>query len=127
MKHNVMLTVTNLLSIVLFLFHLTGDIIRGIEPGTTANLGAIPILVVWLVGTLLLAEHWSGKIIILLGSILSAVVPVLHLRGAGVGGAFAQSSGAFVFIWTLFALGVTGTFSIILLARGLWKPRLASR
>jgi hypothetical protein len=62
----------------------------------------------------------------LLGGLLAAVVPVLHMQGPGVGGAFARSSGAFLFIWTLFALGVTGTFSVILSARGLWQLRSGS-
>jgi hypothetical protein len=123
MKPNVMLTVTSLLSIVLFSIHVADDIVRGIEPGTIANLPAVPILVVWLYGTLVLAERRLGQVIILLGALLAAVVPVLHLRGAGVGGAFAKSSGAFLFIWTLFALGVTGTFTVILLAHGLRRPR----
>jgi len=127
MKHSVMLTVTSLLSIILFSIHLTGDIVRGIEPGTTANLPAIPIMVIWLYGTLVLAERRSGHVIMLLGSLLAAAVPVLHVRGAGVGGAFAQSSGAFLFIWTLFALGVTGTFSLILSLHGLWRLRSAQR
>jgi hypothetical protein len=123
MKHNVMSTVTSLLSIVLFSIHLAGDIVRGIEPGTTTNLTAVPILVVWLCGALLLAERRSGYVIMLLGALLAMVVPVLHLRGTGVGGAFARSSGAFLFIWTLFALGVTGAFSGILSVRGLWRLR----
>jgi hypothetical protein len=42
------------------------------------------------------------------------------MKGAGVGGAIAKSSGAFFFIWTLLALGVTALFSVILSARALW-------
>jgi hypothetical protein len=42
------------------------------------------------------------------------------MKGAGVGGAIAKSSGAFFFIWTLLALGVTALFSVILSVRGLW-------
>ena len=42
------------------------------------------------------------------------------MKGAGVGGAIAKSSGAFFFIWTLLALGVTALFSIVLSVRGLW-------
>ena len=38
-----------------------------------------------------------------------------------VGGAIAKSNGAFFFIWTLLALGVTALFSVILSARGLWE------
>ncbi len=37
------------------------------------------------------------------------------MRGAGVGGEIAKSSGGFSFVWTLIALGVTA-FSVILCA-----------
>jgi hypothetical protein len=43
------------------------------------------------------------------------------MKGAGVGGAIAESNGAFFFIWTLLALGVTALFSVMLAARGLWE------
>jgi hypothetical protein len=43
------------------------------------------------------------------------------MKGAGVGGAIAKSNGAFFFIWTLLALGVTALFSVILSVRGLWE------
>nr|QEO74691.1 hypothetical protein [uncultured bacterium] len=123
MKQNAILTICSLLSILLFTFHLADDIVRGIEPGTLQNLTAVPIFVVWLYGTLVLAGRRSGYIIILLASILSLGVPYLHMRGRGVGVAssIAHSSGGFFFIWTLFALGVTALFSVILSAHGLWK------
>jgi len=121
MKHNVMLTIASLLSILFMTFHLTDDIIRGMASGQVSNLFGVLILVVWLYGTLLLAERRSGYVIILLGSLLGLLVPVIHMKGAGVGGAIAKSSGAFFFIWTLLALGVTALFSIILSARGLWE------
>ena len=91
------------------------------EPGTLSNLIAVPILVVWLYGTLVLAGKRSGYVIILVGSLLGLLVPIIHMKGAGVGGAIAKSSGAFFFVWTLLALGVTTLFSIILSARGLWE------
>ena len=121
MKHNVMLTIASLLSILFMTFHLTDDIIRGMASGQVSNLFGVLILVVWLYGTLVLAERRSGYVIILLGSLLGLVVPVIHMKGAGVGGAIAKSSGAFFFIWTLLALGVTALFSVILSARGLWE------
>jgi hypothetical protein len=123
MKHSVMLTITSLLSILLFMFHLTDDIVRGWEPGGLSNLvGGSLIMVVWLYGALVLAERRSGYIITVLGSLLAFGVPVLHMKGKGVGVAsgIANSSGGFFFIWTLIALGVTGLFSVILSARGLW-------
>jgi len=98
------------------------DIVRGIEPGGVNTLVGVLILVVWLYGTLVLAERRSGHVIILLGSLGGAAVPVIHMTGAGlVGGRIANSSGVFFWVWTLIALGVTATFSVILSARGLWS------
>ena len=122
MKHNLMLTVASLLSLLFLTFHLTDDIVRGFEPGGLNNLiMGVLISVVWLYGTLVLAERRSGYVIILLGSLLALGVPVIHMKGAGVGGAIAKSSGAFFFIWTLLALAVTALFSVILSARALWE------
>lgn len=121
MKPSVTLTVASLLSILLVSLHITDDIVRGYEPGGLSNLTAVPILAVWLYGTLVLAERRSGYIIILLGSLLGLAVPVVHMMGKGVGGEIAKSSGAFLFIWTLIALGVTALFSVILSVRGLWS------
>ena len=125
MKRSVMLTISSLLSILLFTFHLADDIVRGFEPGTLTNITAVPIFVVWLYGTTVLAERRSGYVIMLLGSLLSLAVPILHLKGkgVGVGSSIAHSSGGFFFIWTLFALGVTALFSVLLAARGLWDPQ----
>ncbi len=124
MKHSVMLTITSLLSILLFSFHLADDIILGMEPGGLNNLiGGSLIMVVWLYGATVLAERRSGYIIMLVASLLSLGVPYLHMKGKGVGVAskIAASSGHFRFVWMLLALGVLGLFSAILSARGLWS------
>ncbi len=122
MKHSVMLTIASLLSILLMMFHWADDIVRGMSPGGVSGLSGVLILVVWLYGTLMLAERRSGYIIMLLGSIGGLGVLVIHMRGAGlVGGRIANSSGVFFWVWTLIALGVTGLFSVILSARGLWS------
>jgi hypothetical protein len=125
MRHNVILTIASLLSILFLTFHLADDIVRGMEKGGISNLTAVPIFVVWLYGTLALGEQRSGYVIILLGSLLGLGVPVIHMMGKGVGvdGPIARSSGAFFFVWTLIALGVTALFSVILSARGLWSLR----
>jgi hypothetical protein len=85
----------------------------------------VPILVIWLYGTLVLSERRSGHIIMLVGSLLALLMPVAHVMGAGgvFRGAIARSSPAFLFVWTLHALGVTGMFSLILSVRGLWSPQ----
>ena len=126
MKHNVMLTIASLLTILLFTLHLADDIVRGFEPGGLSNLiGGVLISVVWLYATLVLAERRAGYVILLLGSLLALGIPYLHMRGKGVGLAsgIATSGGGFFFIWTLIALGVTALFSIILSAHGLWSLR----
>ena len=121
MKPNNPLVIASVLSILFMTLHMTDDIVRGMEPGTLVDLIVVPILVFQLYGTLVLAGKRSGYVIILIGSLLLLVVPVVHMKGAGVGGAIAKSSGAFFFIWTLLALGVTALFSVLLSARGLWE------
>ena len=124
MKHKVSLTVTSLLSILFFAFHWADDIARGISTGGVSGLGGVLILVVWLYGTLVLGERRMGYVIMLLGSIFGLGVLVIHMRGAGLaGGRIANSSGVYFWVWTLIALGVTATFSILLSARGLWGPQ----
>src|SRR5579864_1293254 len=91
-KHNVILTITSLLSILFLTFHLTDDIVRGMEPGGLSNFTGVLILVVWLYGTLVLAERRLGYVILLLGSLLGSGVPVIHMMGKGVG-EIAKSSG----------------------------------
>ena len=122
MKHNILLVIASVLSILFMTFHLTDDILRGMASGGVVDMVGVLILVVWLYGTLVLAERRSGYVIILLGSLLGSGVPVIHMMGAGlVGGRIANSSGVFFWVWTLIALGVTALFSIILSARALWE------
>jgi hypothetical protein len=124
-RHNIALTVASLLSIIFVTFHMADDIVRGMEKGDLSTLIVVPILVIWLYGTLELSERRSGYVIILLGSLLGAVVPVVHFRGTGgvAAGEIAKSSGSLFFVWTQIALGVTAVFSVILSVRGLWKLR----
>jgi hypothetical protein len=122
MPHKVTFTITSLLSVLLLSLHLTDDIVRGMEPGQISTLIGVLILVLWLYGTLVLAERRLGYVIVLLGSLLASGVPVIHMRGAGlVGGRIANSSGVFFWVWTLIALGVTAILTAILSARALWS------
>ena len=128
MKQNVMLTITSLLSILLTTLHLTSDTLRarvGTPEAGGSTLIAVPVLVVWLYGTLVLAERRSGHIIMLVGSLIAMGMPVIHVMAAGgvFHGQLAKSNGDFVFVWALHALGVTGMFSLILSVRGLWGLR----
>jgi hypothetical protein len=119
-----MLTISSLLSILFTSFHHADDVVRGMAPGQFSNLVPVFFLLVWLYATLVLAGRRSGYIIILVASLLASGLPVIHMMGRGlVGGDIANSSGAFFFVWTLIALGVTALFSLILSAHGLWSLR----
>jgi hypothetical protein len=126
MKPSVLLTITSLLLLLFLTFHLADDIRHGFEPGGLSNLVVtVLVSVVWLYGTLVLAERRSGYIIMLLLSLFSLVVPYVHMKGKGVGitSRLVNYSGHFFFVWTLLAIGVLGLFSAILAARGLWNPK----
>jgi len=128
MKSNVMLTIASMLSIVLFGSHWAYEVAHGWETGGLAGLGGVLIMVIWLYGTLVIGERRSGQIIMLVGAILSFGVLILHMRGRGmVGPRIATSSSVFFWVWSLIALGVTGLFSVILSAQGLWNLRRARK
>ena len=121
MKHNVTLTITSLLSILLLTLHVTDDIVRGISKAEPSNI-ALSVLVVFLYGTLVLAERRLGHVIMLLVGLFAAAMPVIHMRGAHYS-EIAKSTGGFFFVWTLWALGGLGGVTFILSASGLWSVR----
>lgn len=124
-QNNLLLTINSLLSIVFVTLHLTDDTLHA-KAGTPEALGttlyAVPILVIWLYGTLVLAERRSGHIIMLIGSLIALLMPALHMMGTGIIGSGGMGRG-YLFVWTLHVLGVTGMFSLILAVRGLWSLR----
>jgi hypothetical protein len=81
MKHNTMLTVASLPSLLLLTLHITDDIVRGISKAESSNT-ALLVLAVFLYGTLVLPERRSGHLIILLIGLIAAAMPVIHMRGA---------------------------------------------
>jgi hypothetical protein len=126
MKHRVTLTITSLLSILLFSFHWADEVARGLEPGTVSAAGGLLILGVWLSATLAFPERRWGLVIILIGSILAAAVPVLHMQGRGlVLGRYGttNANAMFFWVWTNIALGASGMVSVVLSVRALWSLR----
>src|SRR5581483_1191093 len=121
MKQDATLTTASLLTILFMTFHMAGDILFKMSPAGLINLLVIFIFVVQLYGTMVLRGRRAGYIIILFASILGLVVPVVHMKGTRglIGGNIGASGQAFLFVWTLLALGVTATFSIILSASAL--------
>ena len=79
MKHTLALTITSLLSILFVTFHFTSDTLHakvGTPEAGGVTLVVVPILVVWLYGTLVLAERRSGYVIMLVGALLALFLPV---------------------------------------------------
>jgi hypothetical protein len=122
MKHSIMLTIASLLSLIFLLFHLADDFVRGISPVGPWTLIVVPVAAVLLYGTLVLTERRSGYLITLIVGIAAVGMPVLHLKGAGPSFNITKP-GTFFFLFTLLALGVLGSFGIILSMRGLWSPQ----
>jgi hypothetical protein len=103
-------------------FHLTDDIMRGFAPGGLSNVAVVLVVTIWLYATLLLAERRSGFAIIVVLSLLSSGIPIIHMTGKrGITSGIPSSPGAFFFVWTLITLGVTATLSVVLSVRGLWS------
>jgi hypothetical protein len=121
MKHNVMLIVASLLTLLLTIIHLTQDIMRQAD---RTNMIPIPVVVfaVWLYGTLMLSDRIWGYIIMLLGGLIGAGMIIAHSRGGVI-----SNSGGFLFVWTLFALSTTGWFTAILSARDIWTTLRSRR
>ena len=100
MKHNAVLVVSSLLSILLLTLHITDDIVRGISKAEPSN-------------SALLRPHgrsWHGRSCSANGdrdtsSCSSSgcsrqALPVIHMRGTHCG-EIAKSTGGFFFVWTL--------------------------
>jgi hypothetical protein len=122
-RRNFVLPIASLLAILLASFHLVDDIVYGSEKGVAVNLLMVAILAVWLYGTLVLPERPAGYIIMLLGSLLGLTVFWAHLTGHGglEGIEIGKMSGAFFFVWTLFALAVVSLLTLTVSAQGLWS------
>ncbi len=127
MNNQKTLTALSSLGVLLLTLHLAGDVVYGMDRGGPSLLIGVGILALWLYGTLVLGHRRSGHVIMLLGAFFASAMPVVHTRGDGLGGEFAKSEGAFFFIWTLLALGVTGFVAFVLSLQGLWALRRSGR
>jgi hypothetical protein len=124
MKHDRTLVITSLISIVLVIFHVSEDIVRGFEPGGFKHIQTILTMSLWMYGTVALSGRRSGYILMLLGALLGSLVSIAHMRGPGlVGGRIANSDGMLLWVLSELLLGVTACVSVVLAAQGLWSSR----
>jgi hypothetical protein len=128
MQHNRTLVITSLLSIVLVIFHVSEDIVRGFEPGGFKQIQTILTMSLWAYGTVALTGRRSGYVLMLLGGLLGSLVSIAHMRGPGlVGGRIANSDGILLWVLSELLLGVTACVSVVLAAQGLWSLRRRQR
>lgn len=121
MKRNNILTVASLLTLLLAMIHFTQDVMHQTNG---VNKYPIPVVVfaVWLYATLELSDRILGYSIMLLGGLIGIGMIVVHSRGAVI-----SNSWGFFFVWTLFALSTTGSFTAILSARAIWTTLRSRR
>ena len=118
MKQNDLLSLTSILSVFLLALHVSQDIVFGFDRAGLNHLVGVAILLVLVCGAVLLRERTVGKVIMLLGGVMAAGMLPLHMRN-GFHPEFLDKSGALLFVWVLYVLGVNGAFSIILAVRAL--------
>jgi hypothetical protein len=120
MRQNITLTISSLLTLVLFMLHLTDDILHdkaGLD--LQGTIICLLIMLVLLYGTVELAGRRLGFVIMFLGGIGAAYMPFLHGLGPRA------TRWGFFFVWTMLAMGVSGSFAAILALRALWRTRRA--
>lgn len=118
MKANTLLSLTSLLCIVLLTFHLADDVVLGKDVLDVARLSIyLPIIAIWLCGTLLLTGRRAGYGICMLGALLGLSVVAIHASGAN------GIHGAFLHVWLLVAIGGASFFALILAVIGLIELR----
>lgn len=125
MKPNDLLSGTSILSVLLLSLHISQDIVFGFDRAGLNHLVGVAILLVVVCGAVLLRERTVGTVIMLLGGVMATVMLPLHMRH-GLRPEFLEKNGALLFIWTLYVLGVSGAFSVILAVLALRARRAAS-
>ena len=119
------LSAISILSVPLLALHISQDIVFGFDRAGLNHLVGVAILLVLVCGAVLLREWRVGTVIMLLGGIMAAGMLPLHMRN-GFRPEFLEKSGALLFIWTLYVLGVIGAFSVILAMQVLLARRSAA-
>jgi len=123
MKQSDLLSAATILSVLLLALHISQDIVFGFDSAGLNHLVGVAILVVVLCGAVLLRERRSGQVIMLLGGLMAIGMLPLHMRN-GLRPEFLEKSGALLFVFTLYVLGVNGAFSVILAIQGLRGRRV---
>src|SRR5690242_12003363 len=125
MKQSDLLSVTSILSVLLLALHISQDIVFGLDRAGLNHLVGVAILLVIVCGAVLLRDRLLGKVIMLLGGVMAAGMLPLHMRH-GLRPELLAKSGALLFVWTLYVLGVIGAFTVILAAQAMRRRRVTA-
>ncbi len=120
MKESRLLAIASFLAVALLWIHVADDMVRGLDRVGTRNMFGVLFSVVWLYAALVAQDRRWAKVLLFLLALLGTVVPVLHLRG-GLPQDFLASSGAMLFLFTLYALGITSGLAAVLAGRALFR------
>ena len=123
MRHDTALTVTSLFMVLLTALHLASDVVLGLDQFDRGMIVGILILAVPLYAAVALRRRRAGYLVLLLFAVIAAGIPVLHMPAAGLSAEFLARPGAYLFVWTLLALGATALVSLALSVQGLWSMR----
>jgi hypothetical protein len=114
MKHNVLLIVASLLTLLFTIIHLTQDVILQAEGHVKWPIPVV-LFAVWLYATLMGSDRIWGYIVMFLMGVIGAGMIIVHSKAFVVG-----KSGGFFFVFTMFTLSATGLFTAILAGRAIW-------
>jgi len=125
MKTKDLLTVVSVVSMFLLSVHVADDIAHGFDSAGLINFIGIVVLAGLLYATLVFRERLVGRIAMLLVAIFAVGMPVIDLRSVRIN-EIAQASGGMFFIWTLWALGVTGLVGLALVVQEMAGKKMKS-
>lgn len=120
-KQRDLLSACSLACVPLLALHISQDIVLGLDRAGLNHLVGIAILLTIVCGAVLLRDQLAGRVIMLLGGIMSLGMLPLHMRH-GLRPEFLERSGALAFVFTIYLLGVIGAFTIVLAVRALVRP-----
>src|SRR4051812_45409729 len=123
MNRNVVLTAMSVLTIVLLTVHVSSDMILGLDRMKPDISIALTVVAFWLYAILVMPPRLPRYIVLLLGSFIGAMMPVIHTRGRGITSELVARPGGFLFVWVLLAVGITATLAFGLSLQGIWNLR----
>ena len=120
MKRRDILSALSVITLILLATHIADDYVHGIDKKVLDQPYGVLIFVVWGIALVFLRDNIIGRSILFLGGLAGVAMPIIHMKGRFPAD-FAQSDGAFRFVWTLYIIGMTGTLTALLAAEELFR------